>query len=726
MKTETTQYDQCLLEERTNSLRLTKALTIIHNQSFNINQILQITLDEICTHMSWPVGHAYLYDKKSGFLTTSGLWYLEDEKKFEMFKEATKMTDFKINVGVLGKILESKKPLWIKDVQKDDDFLRGKMGFKISVRGGFTLPILIDNEVFGVLEFYSSKTLDPDLEMTDTMINIATKLSIAIQRKLSDDKLELDRKLMEENFVSLKEHDSHLEACWKGSREGSWSVNLITGKVIFSDRWKMMIGYEPQEISDDFDEWSSRVHTEDYEETQVVMNKHLNGKGPYLQEYRIKTKSGQWRWFKCSGQASWDENGVPYRLAGASTDVHDEKMMVEALMAAKRKAEDFNRSKTNFLSNMSHEIRTPMNGVIGMASLLKITKLDDTQKEYVQLILESSDHLMQIINNILDISKIEAGKIELENIDFDLKYTAQEVISLMSTSAKDKNINFNLQYPKEIPTHAFGDQGRVRQILFNLISNAIKFTEDGSIDIIFNLERLEGGRLFFKISVKDQGIGLAPDKLEKIFNKFDQADISTTRKFGGTGLGLPICRELAQLMGGDMSVESRLGEGSDFYFTINLGVADDKCVDVVEAKDQILAEPMNLENTSILLAEDNSVNQKVMTSLLKRYGCLVTPAGNGEEAVDQVRKQKFDIILMDCQMPEMDGYEATKIIRELERKKQQSANVIIAVTAHSLKGDKEKCLEAGMDDYLSKPVNIKNLEDILERWVVGKKRSILA
>ncbi|MFT5702713.1 MAG: PAS domain S-box-containing protein [Rickettsiales bacterium] len=714
-------FKKKLPEERTSILNLTRALDSIYNPSFDVNQILQIALDEICTHMTWPVGHVYLYDQKSDSLVSSGLWYLKDEAKFAMFKKATQMTNFKINIGLLGRILKNKNPLWIKDVQKDDNFLRAKLGFKIAVRGGFAMPILVNEEVFAILEFYSSKTIEPNLEMIDIMSLASKKIHIAIERRLSDKKLDLAKKLMEKDFVNLKEQKDLLEACWQGSTEASWSVNLITRKITFSDRWKEMIGYETNEIGEDESEWSSRVHPDDYEATQIIMERHLSKKGPYLQEYRIKTKSGEWRWFKCSGQASWNEDGVPYRLSGSSLDIHDVKMAVENLKIDKKKAEDFNQAKTNFLSNMSHEIRTPMNGIIGMASLLKITKLDDIQKEHVQLILDSSDHLMQIINNILDISKIEAGKIELENINFDLKNTAQEVLILMGAIAKGKNIDFNLEYSEKIPSYVIGDQGRIRQILFNLVSNAIKFMDNGKIGIIFVLEKQENDRLILEISVKDQGIGIPKDKLDKIFHKFDQADVSTTRKFGGSGLGLPICRELVQMMGGDMKVESILNEGSNFYFTINLGFSEVQSGIVVKIKDPEYKDPINLENINVLLAEDNSINQKVMINLLSKYGCSVTPSGNGEEAVEQVLKQKFDIILMDCQMPEMDGYEATRIIRDLEQKNQQTASIIIAVTANALKEDKEKCLAAGMDDYLFKPIYDKDLSDILEKWIFNKK-----
>jgi len=392
------------------------------------------------------------------------------------------------------------------------------------------------------------------LTVSNTMSCIAMKLGRIIERKLNDQNLKLTKRLLKKDCVrstkKLKEHEEHLVVCWQGSRDGAWDMNLKTNKVIYSDRWKAMLGYKPDEIGDSLDEWSSRVHPEDYPLTRKIANKHLEGKGPYKLEYRIKNRDGKWLWFQCNGQALWNKNGKPYRLAGSSTDISEVNRTQKALEKAKKRAETFNQAKSSFIANMSHEIRTPMNGIIGMANLLLNSKLNKQQTDYAQLLLSSSANLMQIINDILDISKIESGKIELENINFNLRHTAKEVISLMDASARAKHLNLQLFYPETLPTYVVGDQGRIRQVLFNLINNAIKFTEDGNIDVIFELKKQKGHTLCFQISVKDHGIGIPKNKLKIIFQKFIQADISTTRKFGGTGLGLPICKELVKLMGG--------------------------------------------------------------------------------------------------------------------------------------------------------------------------------
>ncbi len=716
-----------LLEDRTNILRLTQAFSAIYRQSLSIKQILKIAINKTCQHMSWSVGHVYLYDQKKKHLESSKIWYLENTKKFANFKKVTESTCFKVNEGLPGRVLKIKKSIWIKDVQKDNNFPRAKKCLDIKIHGGFAMPVLVKNKVFAVLEFYSPNIFNPDHEMINAISHLVMKISVAIEKKLIDQKLKLTKQKLEEDFVirtkELKEREEYLEVCWNGSNEGAWDWDMKTDKVILSDRWREMIGYKPNEIENHFNEWASRIHPKDYKMVMDVLNKHLNKEGEYNPEHRIRLKSGKWRWFKSKGQALWDQDGKPYRMAGALIDIHDVKIAQKALEKSKQKAEAFNQAKSNFLANMSHEIRTPMNGIIGMTNLLLSTQLDEQQKNYAQLVLNSSANLMQIINDILDISKIEAGKIELENIDFNLRHTAREVINLMMAPAHEKNLNLQFHYPETIPTYVIGDQGRIRQVLFNLINNAIKFSEDGNIDIEFSLEKKINKRLFFKISVKDQGIGIPKTKLKTIFQKFSQADISTTRKFGGTGLGLPICKELVKLMGGDMRVESIENEGSNFWFTTDLGLSDMQSEVVVDPKKHTeKSTQLTLKNVNILLAEDNSINQKLMIHLLEKYGCSITPASNGKEAFEQIRKQSFDLILMDCQMPEMDGYQATVAIRNWEHKNKKSASTIIAVTANALKGDREKCLDVGMSDYISKPISKVNLEAILTKWIPVKKQ----
>jgi PAS domain S-box-containing protein len=713
---------QKLLNEKVNILRLTQAVSLAFEGSSNVNKILQFSINEICRFMSWPIGHVYVFDNRKGSMAPKGIWYLEDPKRFLNFKKITDKTVFKLGVGLPGRVMESKEPAWIKSIKEDDNFLRRESTLEAGINSGFAVPILVENKVFAILEFFSPKISDLDQDTINTMLFIAIKIAAVIERKLIDREIKRVRKSDLFNFQKrtrdLKEREERFALCLEGAKEGAWDWDILSNKVIFSDQWKKMLGYEPDEIEFNHDKLESMLHPKDRQRTVDALDESIQNHKDFDQEYRMKNKAGKWLWFRAKAMLIVNDKGIPCRMIGATLNIDDQKLAQKALERSKKKAEDFSNAKTNFLANMSHEIRTPMNGIVGMSNLLLHTDLNETQKDYVDLVVKSSANLLQIINNILDISKIEAGKIELENTDFNLQSTTKEVINLMSNFATEKGINLNLHYPLGLPFFVVGDQGRVRQILFNLINNAVKFTEDADIDVIFQMEKKKNGQEYFKISVKDQGIGIPKGKLKTIFHKFDQADIGTTRKFGGTGLGLTICRELAGIMGGSIKVESVEGEGSAFHVLIKFGLSDRFAVAIPGLNSELQnLEKLRLKNIRVLLAEDNSVNQKVMIHMLEKYGCAITPSSNGREATDQYRRHSFDIIFMDCQMPEIDGYEATKIIRRLEKKLDRVAVPIIAVTANALKGDKERCLDVGMDDYIPKPFTRNDLESVLMKWI---------
>ncbi len=632
-------------------------------------------------------------------------------------------------------------------------------------------------------------------------------------------------------------------------------------------------------------DWRTFLHPADRESVSEQWEQTLTNLKAFSKDCRIINSKGHERWIHLRSSPVFSDTGTRY--TGTVVDITDRKRTEVELKKAKEAAEAASIAKSEFLANMSHEIRTPMNGVIGMTNLLMDTDLSDEQHQFTETIRKSADSLMTVINDILDFSKIEAGKLELELINFDLRVTLEEVAELMSLKAYEKGLEFASIVHHEVPSLLRGDPGRLRQILINLVGNAIKFTDSGEVTLKAILEKEDDHRVVIRFSVRDTGIGISKKGMDRLFKSFSQVDGSTSRNYGGTGLGLAISKQLTELMDGDIGVESKVGIGSTFWFTVELEkqpddhnallipedirkkrilFVDDNAINRQVYREQLkswgcrygeassaaqaidalrgaletgdpfeiaiidmqmpemngeelgrsikqdpdltdtilimvssmgargdvarlrkigfaayLTKPIRqsqlydcLATTAkiwkekkqsqdativtrhsladskkrairILLAEDDATNQKVALHILKKFGYRADAAGNGQEVLKALEKEPYDIVLMDIQMPVMDGYEATRRIRELELKAQQvklnetnsedlsgskirfskrSVRIpIIAMTAHAMKGDREKCIAAGMDDYTTKPINPEELLEKIEKWTHVEKNA---
>ncbi len=542
----------------------------------------------------------------------------------------------------------------------------------------------------------------------------------------------------------------------KGSSVGIWDWNIEEKSLYLSPKIKQLLDYEENDLEwhETVEFYESLIVSADLPYLKVSLDDHLKNSAPFNVEVRLYKISGDMCWFNIRGEAVQNKAGEPIRMAGSIDDITIKKnaeldldryasemeeskshielqaskivKQNEMLEVSQLEAQEASRAKSEFLANMSHEIRTPMTAIIGFTDLLlsqdDADHSDLDKQDALERIKKNGNHLLEVINNILDISKIEAGKMELENLPTSIKHVADTIESLISERILSKGLKFHINVDPEIPQLVNIDPTRLRQILINLLSNACKFTEKGEIGLDIQLDHsVKLPTIHF--SVSDTGIGLTEKQSQKLFKEFSQADSSTTRKYGGTGLGLIISQRFAKMMGGEITIQSESGKGCTFSFGLPIQIVD-KSSQTDEKKNKSSKTTTDKLEKKILLVEDGPDNQALISFILKKAGATVTLAENGKEGMEKALQEweagePFDVILMDMQMPIMDGYQATKALRDKNYQR-----TIVALTAHAMESDRIKCLEVGCDEYFSKPVDRAKLIHLLHDLTTQNETSL--
>lgn len=555
-------------------------------------------------------------------------------------------------------------------------------------------------------DLYRDCSLNPILDEEGEVQYIVERIKDITEEK------KFEQKLIEIQS-RLKAILDHLPYCaWMKDRDGKY----ITVNRVFRNTYSILkdddvIGRRAKEVLGD-------IFSEEYYNADIKIIKNKKAK---TEVNKITTKDGI-KWIKIYRSPIFDEDNNVIGLAGTMKDITKQRLQENRLRIAKKEAEKANKLKTNFLANMSHEIRTPINGIIGTINLISETSLNRKQREYIDMLKVSSNHLFSLLNDILDISKIESGKMELEPVDFNFHSFIKEIHSHFKIQAHQKGLNFVASMDMDIPDILFGDNHRLRQILFNLIGNAIKFTNKGTIELKVTLEDKADKKVGLKFTVSDTGIGISQEDKGLLFKKFAQGEHSNKNKYGGTGLGLALCKELVNMMGGYIDVKSEKGKGSQFYFVVDLVTSES----YTYLSDSDLyynsQREFHNEKLNILVAEDDEISQNIIKTLLKNKGWNIEVVATGREVIKKVDKYSYDIIIMDINMPEMDGYTATEKIRGIE-KDSKDYTPILALTAAAMKEDKEKSLNVGMDDYLSKPIRPNELYKKVNQLVNKKNKT---
>ncbi len=676
-------------------------------------------IEMICKQLGWTAGAMWLLDAELNQLKLTEFWH-DPRRNVTAFAQMSQTLAFSAGCGLPGRVWESGTSQWYRDFAAQPDlFTRATKASTCGLHGALGFPIVAQGEIIGVIELFSEEILDPDETLLQALAGVGNQMGQFIERKSTENQL------------------WQTNAMQKAILESA-NYTIISTKpdgviVTFNRAAEQKLGYRAEEMIGL--QTPTILHLpEEMEARAADLSVELGHQIPVgFETFVAKASLGEidereWTYVRKDGTrfpvrlsitALFNERGEIAGYLCVASDITEQKKVEEQLLHAKDAAESASTAKSDFLATMSHEIRTPMNGIIGMSSLLLDTQLTEKQREMVEAVRHSGDALMTIIDDILDFSKIEARKLDLMEENFRLDSVIRGVVDLLHHKAAAREIDLVVNIEPDVPSLLIGDPGRLRQILMNLVGNGIKFTDEGAICIdVRRLESRHSGPVTLEISVTDTGIGMTPEQQAQLFQAFTQVDSSSTRRFGGTGLGLAICKRLVELMGGQIGVESQRFQGSRFWLHLPLRVAlVTEPPSEVKREEPVAQKPLEGTKPRLLVVEDNQVNARMAMMMLEKHGYPAEVACDGEEAVDRFASGTYDGVLMDCHMPRMDGYEATRAIREIEASGlwRRPRCRIIAMTANVMAGERERCLEAGMDDYVSKPLRTKTLMEALQR-----------
>ena len=690
-------------------------------ESGTMRQVTAKVMQMTCQQLGWTAGILWMLDGDENKLRMAELWH-DPMCDISALVAQSRAMSIMAGEGIPGLVLQTEHSRWCHDFAQQPDSPRAACALNCQLRGSLGFPIVARGETLGVVELFASEVVESDESQVQVLTKIGNQMGQFIVRKSSEDLLWRSNALQ--------------KAILEGAAYTIISTTPDGTIVTFNHAAEKHLGYTaaeviglqtpgifhlPEEVAARAAELSIELGREIEPGFEAFVAKSRLGK-PDEREWTYVRKDGSHFPVMLCVTTLFDMQDQVIGYLGIGSDITVQKRAAQELLKAKEIAEAASQAKSDFLATMSHEIRTPMNGIIGMSSLLLDTELVPKQREMVDAVRQSGDALMTIIEDILDFSKIEARKLDLVEEAFRLDSVISGVVDLLQHKAAARSIDLIVRVAPDVPDSFMGDPGRLRQILMNLVGNGLKFTDEGSIRIEVNSQNsTTAGTVNLEISVTDTGIGMTAEQQSQLFQAFTQVDSSTKRRFGGTGLGLAISKRLVELMGGSIGVESKRHEGSRFWVRLPLRVVESQKLplkDDLAARDE--SAPYSAADGSkprVLLVEDNEVNARMAMMMLEKNGYPGEVARDGEEAVERFASGVYDGILMDCHMPNMDGYEATRAIRALESSPlwQRPRCRIIAMTANVMPGERERCLDAGMDDYVSKPLRAKQFIEALCR-----------